>query len=309
MTFRGFDITPARPDEWSAAFTLALQHVPDDERPTRVANALALLAEREIDRAGIFVARTEAGVAGVQVCIPLHGASGLFWLPQVDRACADQDLANRLVETALTWLRQGGAKLAQALLAPSDLALAAPLIACGFRHITQLDYLRHDLQEIPLAPPASALQTEPYTPAIAGTFAETLERTYEGTLDCPELNGVRTMDEVLDGHRAQGDSRHPETWQLIRVDDVPAGVVLLSELPDRDGWDLSYIGVVPEHRRRGLGRKLALQTLKAVHDAHGLSLHVAVDRRNVPARRLYEQLGFQAAGTRAVFLQVLARSD
>lgn len=298
-----YDIAVARPDEQSAALTLALQHVPDDERPTRVANALSLLAAREIDPAGIFVARTEAGLAGVQVCIPLRGASGLFWLPQVDPACADHDLANRLVQAALTWLRQGGAKLGQALLAPSDLPLAKPLTDCGFQHITQLDYLQHDLKAVPSASHSSAMHMEPYAPANAADFAATLARSYEGTLDCPELNGVRTMEEVLDGHRAQG-IWHPETWWLVRVQDVPAGVVLLAELPERDAWDLSYLGVVPEFRQRGLGRKMIERSLRAVAEAHGVKMHVAVDRRNHPARRLYEKLGFQATGAREVFLHL-----
>ena len=297
------DIHVARPAEWSAAFTLALQHVPDDERPTRVANALSLLAVGEIDPAGIFVARTEAGLVGVQVCIPLRGASGLFWLPQVEPACADRDLANQLVQTALTWLRQRGAKLAQALLGASDLPSAKPLTDCGFQHVTQLDYLQHDLQALPPASPASAVQLEPYAPANAVAFAQTLERSYEGTLDCPELNGVRTVAEVLDGHRAQG-IWHPETWWLILVDNLPAGVVLLNELPDRDGWDLSYVGIVPEYRRRGLGEQATIRALQAVSDADGLTLHVAVDRRNHPARRLYEKLGFQRSGRREVFIHV-----
>src|SRR5262245_32289626 len=116
-----FEIGVARPEEWSAAFELALQRVPADERPTRVANALTLLAAGEIDPAGIFVARSPRGLAGVQIAIMLRGASGLFWLPQVDRQFSAGALAPRLVGAALDWLRGLGAKLAQALIHPSEL--------------------------------------------------------------------------------------------------------------------------------------------------------------------------------------------
>ena len=96
MTTRSYEISSARPDEWSAVFTLALQQVPDDERPTRVLNALALLGAGEVDPRGIFVARTATNIVGVQVCIPLPGASGLFWLPQVDPDWRASDIAERL---------------------------------------------------------------------------------------------------------------------------------------------------------------------------------------------------------------------
>ena len=34
----------------------------------------------------------------------------------------------------------------------------------------------------------------------------------------------------------------------------PVGVLLLNEDREQDGWDVSYVGVVPEARRRGCGR-------------------------------------------------------
>jgi ribosomal protein S18 acetylase RimI-like enzyme len=247
------------------------------------------------------VARTEAGLAGVQVCIPLRGAGGLFWLPEVDSTRASPQVAPALVQAALTWLRQGGAKIAQALVATSDLRWARPLSDGGFQHITQLDYLRHDLKDVPSPP--QALDVETYTSVNAAVFAHTLMRTYEGTLDCPELNGVRTIDEVIDGHRAQGIWK-PETWWLVRVQGSPAGVVLLTELRDDAGWDLSYVGVVPEFRGRGLGEELTRRTIHSVRAAGGLELHVAVDRRNLPARRLYEKLGFVVVAMREVFLHI-----
>ena len=76
-------------------------------------------------------------------------------------------------------------------------------------------------------------------------FHDVLLRSYQETLDCPEVNGVRTMEEVVTGHRSQG--RHaPSRWWLAWHEKTAAGVLLLTELEDVDGWDLSYVGVVPE---------------------------------------------------------------
>src|SRR5437868_11639879 len=99
-------ITTAAPEEWSAAFELALQHLSADTRPARVLNALSLVAEGSIDPAGIFVARDAWGLRGVQICVPLRGASGLFWLPSTDPT--NSALEGQLVQHALDWLRSRG---------------------------------------------------------------------------------------------------------------------------------------------------------------------------------------------------------
>jgi mycothiol synthase len=300
------EITAARPDEWSAAFELALAQVPEAERPARVLNALTLLSAGEIDPQGVIVARTPTGLAGVQVCLPLAGKSGLFWLPQVLAAWRESDLGERLVRAGVAWVRQRGAKLAQAILPPNDVARAGPLLRSGFRHITRLQYLRHHLVDLAPLPVVPALRIQPWAGNLEAVFQETLLHTYDGTLDCPELNGVRTIDEIIAGHRAQGIWR-PERWWLASVDDMPAGVALLTELFDQGGWDLSYVGVVPQLRRRGLGQALTVHALHAAHEAGALQLMVAVDERNAAARRMYQSLGFEPTECREVFLMVFPK--
>jgi ribosomal protein S18 acetylase RimI-like enzyme len=115
------------------------------------------------------------------------------------------------------------------------------------------------------------------------------------------LSGVRGSSDILAGHRAAGLDR-PELWWLAWADDEPAGVVLLTEPPDRLTWDLAYVGVVPAHRQRGVGRALVLHALRAAASEICASLTVAVDVRNTPARRLYDSLGFLPLDTREVLL-------
>src|SRR5438128_308372 len=219
-----YEIAPARPEEWPAAFALALPRAPETERPARVRNALTLLSAGEIDPQGIMVARTPGSLAGVQVCIPLAGKSGLFWLPQVEAGWEGSDLGQHLVQSAVAWVRQRGAKLAQAILHPSDVVRAVPLLRCGFHRITRLQYLRHELSDVaPL--PALPARLQPFSPNLESLFQQTLLRSYDDTLDCPELNGVRTVEEIIEGHRAQGIWRQ-ELWWLAWVNDVPAGVVM-----------------------------------------------------------------------------------
>src|SRR5262249_59195427 len=82
---------------------------------------------------------------GALACAPLAGAGALVWPPAVVTEDGRQGREDVLVRHACAWLRGQGVKLAQALLAPAEEGLAAPLARNGFDPITDLWYLRHDL--------------------------------------------------------------------------------------------------------------------------------------------------------------------
>jgi mycothiol synthase len=297
-------ITTAAPGEWSAALDLALQHLSEDIRPARVLNALTLLAAGAIDPEGIFVARNAAGLCGVQICVPLPGASGLFWLPKTTPA--DARLEDRLVQRALDWLGGRGTKLAEALVSPRDVPYIRPLVRRGFRPVTRLHYLQHLLASVPPGS-ASRVRLITYAQENREVFHNTLLRTYEATLDCPELNGVRTIDEIIAGHIGQGNFR-PERWWLAFEAERPVALAMVTEVPDTKAWDLSYLGVVPEARRRGLGRELARHVLDVAQSSRAPKVILAVDTRNQPALQLYSDLGFLSVDFREVYLYFWDRS-
>jgi ribosomal protein S18 acetylase RimI-like enzyme len=291
-------IDQARPEERPRALELAYQLTPGEARNLQVIHALQLLDDGVLDPAGIWVARDGTAITGVQICTPLHGASYLFWLPE--SRGADKDA---LVQAALAWCRAQGGKLAQAIVPPTDAARAAPLVHQGFRRVTQLLYLEHSLSHLPPIP-SSALAFEPFAADNEATFRHTVARSYEGTLDCPELNGVRTIDEILAGYRAAVAGKLAGWW-LVRIQCEPAGVLILTELAEDAAWDLSYIGVVPEQRRRGIGRAAICHALATAQAAGAARMLLAVDARNAPARRLYAALGFTQTELRDVYLCML----
>lgn len=297
-------IAPARPDEWSDALRLLFRDLEVDERERRVTSALGLLRSGELDPAGLFVEHNAGGLAGVLVCLPVPGASALFWPP---RSVADEHAAareDRLVAHALEWVRSRGAKLSQGLLTVDESKLAGSLERNGFRRVTRLWYLCHDAQ---LAAPdlgrLARLDYRAYDPARPTVFHETLLRTYEGTRDCPEINGVRSIEEVITGHRAQGRF-DPSRWWLALEADQPVGVLLLTEMPESGDWDVSYLGVVAGARRRGFGRELMLKALLEAKAASAARVTLSVDGRNDPALQLYRSLGFVPFDRRDVFLAV-----
>src|SRR4051794_38220567 len=110
-------IDPARPSEWHDALRLAFQHLSSKDQAARAAAALEVLAKKEIDPDGVFVARSGQHLVGALICTTTPGAGSLVWPPQVARWTNHQEeIEDRLVTHATAWLRQRGAKLAQTML-------------------------------------------------------------------------------------------------------------------------------------------------------------------------------------------------
>ena len=132
-----------------------------------------------------------------------------------------------------------------------------------------------------------------------------LEASYVDSLDCPELYGVRDTADVLDSHLATGQW-NPSLWWLVERAQSALGVALFNPLGDGVGCELVYVGLGPELRGLGLGRTLLWKGIAACAARGMREMTCAVDRRNAPAMRLYESLGFREFARREAFVRKLA---
>ena len=92
---------------------------------------------------------------------------------------------------------------------------------------------------------------------------------------------------------------YPDTsWDVVLRDGVPVGRLYVAR------WEQEIrivdITIAPEHRGAGLGTRL-LREILAEGDRTGRKVSIHVEMYN-PARRLYERLGFAAAGERGVYV-------
>lgn len=136
-------------------------------------------------------------------------------------------------------------------------------------------------------------------------LATALEASYEGTLDCPELCGMRSMEDVIASHKSTG-VYDPSCWWVLLHHNTPVGCCLLTHCPANESVELVYIGINPEVKGRGFGTKLlrhALQSLRIKDTVHEVTC--AVDRRNTPAGKLYLSLGFERFDARCGYVRAI----
>jgi ribosomal protein S18 acetylase RimI-like enzyme len=294
-----FTVSASTAGELAAACRVLFAHLAGSDRDRRAAHCRGLLASGELDPAGLFAARDGHGaVRGAMLVQPLPGALGMAWPPRAEPGCGH--VADALVAAACGWLRSRGVKVCQVFAADDD--GLAPLERHGFRHVTRVVHLRREVgPDRDRCDGPRSLAVQPAADSPADLFTDTLMQTYDGSLDCPELTGTRTAAEVLDGHRPAGGAPTDRLWYLARSAGEPVGVVLFDAGSGPGERELSYLGLVPSARGRGLGGELVrFAVAHAADGCHALAL--SVDVRNEPAVRVYRRHGFWEYDRRDVLL-------
>ena len=214
-----------------------------------------------------------------------------------------------LVDAAVRGLLDADIDLAQALLDPGAPGEESIFLAGGFRRLAELDYLERPIPRFgSLSSPTlpSDVTIEAWSPTDRPRLVSLLSRTYENTLDCPGLAGLRRPEDILDGHLASGTPLR-DGWHLLRVDDRDAGALLLNRSTEGTTIELVYLGLTPEVRGRGLGRTLLTFGIGRLEDDPARTIVLAVDRANLPAVGLYRRLGFRFALRRIAMVRGIDR--
>ena len=265
-----------------------------------IADALAGSARDDFVCVRALCGSTLAGAALAQ---QLPGRTAAVYGPQViDSAAAA--LAMQLLMAVEEAIRRAGTRLAQSLLGIDQFREQRRLVDSGYVNAATLLYMVCDMAAFPAAPPEISLVLEPVTAELEARLNCVIESSYQDTLDCPLLNGLRTTDDVLEGYRAVGVYR-PELWLLAQRGDEDVGCLLLADHPQLDNLELVYVGLTPALRGQGLGLVLTRQAQWLARQLGRRRMVLAVDAANAPAIALYEQAGFLGFDQRLVLIKRL----
>jgi mycothiol synthase len=320
MVNAAFEILPCPLKSRNAALDILYQRIPEPLRDRLITQVQAEAAKGEIDLSGLWIAQKRTGrVIGALLTQALAGKAAAVWAPEVKSHWNRSTLAARLIQHALADLKGRGFRLAQAVLDDSTGQKAArDLTSGGMPRVTELLYLERETRSpLPTVHEHSSRHTsiakdsawtfewQSFQHTKEHEFRSVLQATYTGTLDMPELEGARSLDDIIASHQATGRFNH-EHWQLGRVLGRPeaASVLLLSQILERDAWEVVYLGLTPAARGRRLGRAVIARALELA-SPHVTRLELAVDCRNFPATRLYQSTGFITRDRRIVHLAIL----
>jgi len=292
----------AREIEPAVRLILASPSAPAD--PQQVRDLVRLAHLPHSPSLGLMVGCGIDGLVSAVLPVVSPGRTMLLFVPAYYPTAEHQQITGRLVAEICRRAADADVHLAQALLDPSDSQLAALFSQWGFSRLAELIYLQRyfgRLPEDPPLPPPYRWQT--YSPQSHDLFARTIERTYQLSLDCPALNGMRSMEDIVAGHKAVGEF-DPSLWFLLCRGESPLGVLILSPVQHRDSLELVYLGLVPEARGRGLGDRM-MRHAAYLAGRSRCRLTLAVDASNRPALRLYWRHGMQSIVRRVAMLRDL----
>lgn len=293
-------IGPVSPEERAEALALVFGHLSADDRAQRVAVLLAGAKSGTVPMDGLLGGRRGGKLAGAVLSEVQPGRAALVWPPRLAPG-EPGTTARRLMAATAEYLAGEGICIAYALLEPGTEDDGRRLREVGFEPIAELLYLLCPEESLPASPPASPVRFERYCPANHEGLARVVEATYEDTLDCPRLNGVREIDDVLAGYRATGVFS-PERWLLVRHQGEDVGCLLLADHPEQESFELVYMGLVPFARGSGWGKDITRRAQWLTRKGGRRRLALAVDSANAPALRMYAMLGFHAWDRRKVYL-------
>ena len=255
---------------------------------------------QDIDR--LYGAYVGGALASVALAVASPGSAALVFVPSdppgetglsatVDALCAVRDRS-----------LGDGIKLLEVLTDRDAVRLSGALSSAGFFRLTRLVYL---LRGCDVSPPTGDLQRRlewvTYSPSRRSLFEEAIVQTYAQSLDCPELTRTRSIEEVVDGHRATGGF-DPDLWSVATRDGCPVGVCLLNRVLGQSALEIVYMGVSPGARGTGVGDAMLARTLGRARESGVMAVALAVDERNGPARGLYARWGFVGVDVRDAWI-------
>jgi mycothiol synthase len=301
------EVRPVKREEIEQALRLILtgasSNTTDDDA---VLDFLQLSVTRGIDLTGIWVAADRQRLSFA--ALPMHapGKTMLIMLPARLRPGVSNQIVVELLGKACLDAEKSGINMAQILVNPEHSAVLRAVQESSFNQVAELLYLAREVST-PIGGrvvPDGHVLTQ-YDRVTHPRFAQTIERSYLGSMDCPALNGKRNIEDILLGHKHAGEF-DPELWYILTDpagNDV--GTLLLSRLHRREGMELVYVGLTPAGRGRGLGDVLMRLAINACHRDGGGQLLCGCDANNIPATKLYHRHGFGMLYSRLALIREL----
>jgi len=256
----------------------------------------------------VFAAYAHGQFLGSCAALESPGHAALVWIGPGHQTGTESAATQAALHALRAEAGRRSIKLLEVLLPPDATNAGSVLAEAGFVFLTRLIYLSRPVPgESVGCNCAQDLEWVGYSPQADELFCTALERAYAGTLDCPQLAGVRTTRDILAGHLATG-VHDPGLWWVVQRHAEPVGVLLLTCLEAQPALELVYLGVAQVARGTGVANALMGRLLELGRQFSANLVTLAVDRGNTPARRIYARWGFAEIGKRDAWIATSVRA-
>lgn len=292
---------PARRRDAALSFLLA-GDAPQAWSRKRAARLKELLVPRSKPATMLFQAKRGQRCVAAAMIISTPGRVGILLHSPALADGVDPSALSQLIAAISQKALADGMAHVQTSLAPSASADISAVASGGLWLLAELVYMRRDLAE-PVRGGAAPhdLTWRSYGQFDEDQLARVIAATYEGTLDCPVIAGLRGSADVIAGHKTSGIFT-PASWWIADWSSKPAGCILVNDSPGASGAEVVYLGVAPEFRRRSLARTMLLRCAAQAKKNGKVILTLAADARNRPGLKLYESTGFCELFRRLVYV-------
>jgi len=297
------DCRPATPSQRDLALSMLLNGSEQLDR-LGVDRFMRFASEQSLSLDHLWIAQRGGRPVTAVLLSPNAGRTAMLFAPPVDDRTDREALAS-LAGAACRSLSSDEVQLVQALLDPHASMDRDVLIAAGFQPLATLTYMQRRGQRRRTLQLDDRFEVRHWHESHRNLFERGILQSYEGTQDCPALLGLREIDDIIAGHMNTGEF-NAALWYLVTCGNEPAAVMLLNRVPSRHALELVYLGVAPAYRGEGLGKALLQHALGLPAQHRAVSVILAVDDANEPAKSLYQSLRFSATGRKdALIFQVM----
>jgi len=298
---------PTRKRPWAMRFLLA-GSCGDAAAAAQGRNFEKYVSARGPYSPALWWARLGRQCQAVAMVVESAGRTGMLLHCPVAAPGVEAEALRSLVRIISHKALEGGLSLVQAIVRPDARDEAAILTSAGYSLLVELICMQRDLASLRREGRRDlefhgALTWRSYDRFDEEELARVIESTYEGSLDCPALAGVRRIEDVLAAHKASGVFT-PQSWWIVDLDGIACGCILVNDVRASSKVEIVYVGVCPHARGRGLGRVMLDRAAREARRRGRSAMTLAVGNTNTYAIRAYEIAGFRRTGRRILYVML-----
>lgn len=177
-------------------------------------------------------------------------------------------------------------KQCQALISTSAHDDLSTMKALGFSRVAFIHRMSINLQEFNNSEKSSSAYLVKVQEDNWHLFQKCFQSTMVDSLDVPELNALQSGEQVGSQYLDPSITKY-----LVMNNGHQAVGVAVLETDDAIGV-LRYLGINPEFRQQGIATQAMQLLLEQLKSISCQMVEVRLDARNLPARKLYDHMGF-----------------